>query len=105
MIDKKTIQAAVELLRNAASLRKIVLFGSYATGKADEGSDIDILVVEEEIDDVMAETVRLLRVLSPLRLPVELVVVRRHDYDYWRDTPGNLIFETARYGKVLFEAA
>ena len=105
MIDAETINDAVELLRQAANPKKIVLFGSYATGDCDEGSDVDFLVVEDEVDDVAGEMVRLLRVISPLRIPADVIVISADDYEYWSDTPGNLMFEVERDGKVLYEAA
>lgn len=49
--------------------------------------------------------VRLNRVLSPLRIPVDLLVVSEDVFQYWCDTPGNVYFEAATEGKVLYEAA
>ena len=105
MVEIGKINKAVALLCEAANPRKIILFGSYATGQADEESDIDLLVVENQVADVMSEMVRLARVLSPLRLPVDVVVVSEEHFEYWSDTPGNLMFEIASDGKVLYEAA
>ena len=50
MLDDKTIQSAVaRLVAAATSLSQVILFGSYARGTADEGSDLDLLVIEREI--------------------------------------------------------
>ena len=43
MIPQATIREAVQLLKRAANPVKIILFGSYATGKADEDSDLDFV--------------------------------------------------------------
>ncbi len=105
MVNTETISKAVELLREAAHPNKIILFRSYATGNADEGSDVDLLVIERQVSDVMEEMVRLRRILSPLRIPVDLIVVSESHYEYWCDTPGNLMFEVAEDGRILYEAA
>ena len=105
MINSENIGKAVDLLREAANPRKIILFGSYATGEADDGSDVDLLVVEDQVGDIMAEMVRLRRAISPLRIPADVIVVSEAHYKYWSDTPGNLMFEVAMDGKVLYEAA
>ena len=42
---------------------------------------------------------------SPSMLPVDLLVVSRSKFDYWRDTPGTVYFEANLEGKVLYEAA
>jgi hypothetical protein len=34
-----------------------------------------------------------------------LLVVSAEKFNYWRDTPGNVYFEAATEGKVLYEAA
>ena len=105
MIDAMTIAQATELLRQAADPEKIILFGLYAQNRADSGSDLDLLVVEPVVTDAAAEMVRLMRVLSPLRIPADVLVVSRQDFADWSDTPGHILFEAARDGVVLYEAA
>ena len=105
MIDQITIQQAAELLRRAAEPEKIILFGSYARNGADPGSDVDLLVVESVVSDAAMEMVRLMRVLSPLRIPADVLVVSRQDFVDWSDTPGHILFEAATEGVVLYEAA
>lgn len=105
MIDKAKIAKATELLREAAKPKKIILFGSYARNEADEGSDIDFLVVEKTVKDRVAEMVRLNRVLSPLRIPVDLLVVSEEMFDYWSSTPGSVYYNALTEGKTIYEAA
>src|SRR5437867_10525860 len=68
MVDQAAISRAVELLREAAPGSTIIVFGSYARGEADEGSDLDLLVIEPELKDEerFREMVRLRDVLRPL---------------------------------------
>ena len=105
MVNPQTIRRAVELIREAAAPRRIILFGSHARGEAGDDSDVDLLVVEPAQADALGEMVRLRRILSPLRMPVDLLVVTEEYYQYWCDTPGNLMFEVALEGQVLYEAA
>ena len=94
----------VELLREAAQPKRIFLFGSHARGDANEDSDVDILVVEKDVPDRVAEMVRLCRVLSPTRVAVDLLVVSEKMFELWCDTPGNVYFEAGTMGRVLYEA-
>ena len=66
---------------------------------------MDLLVVVPHVDDRMAEMVRLSRVLSPLRLPVDLLVVSSDAFEYWCHTPGNIDSAVRVEGKVLYEQA
>ncbi|MDP2156493.1 MAG: nucleotidyltransferase domain-containing protein [Nitrospirota bacterium] len=105
MIDQTLIVKATRLLLDAAHPNKIILFGSYGRGDANAESDIDLLVVETEVKDRVAEMTRLNRVLSPLRISIDLLVVSQDTFDYWASTPGNVYFHAIHEGKVLYEAA
>ena len=47
MIDNSTISNLVNKIASNANPDKIYLFGSYATGMANEDSDIDLLVIKK----------------------------------------------------------
>ncbi|MCK4397864.1 MAG: nucleotidyltransferase domain-containing protein [Methanophagales archaeon] len=105
MIAEAAIREAVQLLKKAANPVKIILFGSYATGKADENSDLDFLVVEKELKARRMEMVRLRRILSPLRIPIDIIVVSERVFNDWADTPGTVIYEATLEGRVLYETS
>jgi len=105
VVDPESIAKAVDVLQQAANPRRIILFGSYACGRADADSDVDFLVVEERVSDIAGEMVRLRRLLSPLRMAVDVLVVSEQLFNEWRDTPGNVLHEAATTGKVVYEAA
>ena len=105
MVQPMQIQRATEMLREAARPKRIILFGSHARGQASEDSDLDLLVVEAHVSDRAAEMVRLNRVLSPLRIPVDLLVVSDAAFQYWSEVPDNVYYDAWRNGKILYEAA
>jgi uncharacterized protein len=103
--DTETIKRLTALLIEAARPKRIILFGSQVRGEAGEDSDLDIMVVEEGVPDRASEMVRLNRLLRSLDIPVDLLVVSAEKFNYWCDTPGNVYFEAATEGVVLYEAA
>jgi predicted nucleotidyltransferase len=105
MIDESTIQKATDILRQTAQPRKIILFGSYSRGEQTDESDVDLLVVEVSVPDIVAEMVRLRRALRSLRIPVDVIVIDEGSYQEWSSTPGNILFEAASEGRMLYEAA
>ena len=48
-------RAAQRLAAAASSPATIIVFGSYARGDATEASDLDLLVVEDELPDQASE--------------------------------------------------
>jgi len=103
MIDKQMIHQAASLLMRA-DVQKIILFGSYARGDANEESDVDFMVVEKHVQSKVKEIVRLRKLLRPLRLPVDVMVVSEQDVKDWGALPGTALYWAIKEGQVLYEA-
>jgi len=101
MISEQTIQQAAQLLWEAAKPAKVILFGSYARGDAQENSDLDFLVIEPELQDKFHEMVRLRQVLRPLRVPVDVLVYSQADINQQQDSCSSAVYWALREGKVL----
>ncbi|NCO90923.1 MAG: nucleotidyltransferase domain-containing protein [Armatimonadetes bacterium] len=79
-----------------------VLFGSHATGRADQWSDIDLLVVSPRYDThrTRADLNLLWRLAARTDSRVEPVPVGRHQYE---DDDSSAIIETARReGQIVY---
>lgn len=104
MIERMIITQAVELLKQAAPLATILLFGSHARGDAKADSDLDFLVIEPEVKARRKEMARLTDAVRSLRVPVDVLVVSKKTFDEWRDVPGTVISAAASEGKILYAA-
>jgi hypothetical protein len=60
-----------------------------------------LLVIEPESPARLAEAARLARVIRPLRIPADIVVVGQEMFDQWKGAPNSVYFEAAREGKVF----
>jgi len=49
--------------------------------------------------------VRLRRILRPLRIPVDIIVVSEQVFNDWAYTPGTVIYEAALEGRILYETS
>ena len=103
MISLDKIDKAVALVVKAAHPETIIMFGSYARGTANDQSDIDLCVIEAVVSDRRSEMVRLRRVLSPLRIPVDIIVHSSSAINEWAAVSGTLANTIMREGKVLYE--
>ena len=103
MITLDQIEKAIAILVQEAQPDKVILFGSYARGDAGPGSDLDLLVVEKELTHPRREMVRLRCALSPLRIPVDILVTdTKRLSSSWADFPGSYLYHALREGKVLY---
>ena len=84
-------------MRNAAWRR---LFFSALTPVARFASDIDLFVVENIVHDRRKETIGLRRILSPLGIPDDSIVHRKHVFDEWCNAPGTLMCEVIEEGEI-----
>lgn len=106
MVDEAAIQeAAAMLLAAAPPGSKVILFGSYARGEADDRSDLDFLVVEPGAVPEFDEMVRLGNVLAPLGLAVDILVASEATFQYWIDTPNTVYCRAAKEGRVYEKVA
>ena len=79
----------------------MILFGSHARGDADEHSDFDFLVVERELDDRVAEAVRLRRALRGLGAPVDVIVMDEALVERRSKVRGTMVDRALREGRVV----
>ncbi len=103
MITEQTIQQAAQILGEAAGHAKVILFGSYARGEAQENSDLDFLVIEPELKDKFQEMVRLRQVLRPLRIPVDVLVCSQSEIEQQQYSCSSAVYWALREGKVLYD--
>ena len=104
MIAADLIDEAARRIARAAPGARVILFGSQARGEAGPDSDVDLLVVEPRVDDRLGEIVRLQRVLAPLRLPADVVVVSEAHVREWGDVQNTMLHDALREGRVLAQA-
>jgi len=61
--NEDKVVKAVDMLRAAAPGATIIVFGSYARGETGPNSDVDFLVVEQQLKSRYEEMIRLREVL------------------------------------------
>ncbi len=83
--------------------RRIVLFGSRATGRADEESDVDLLVEMETGLRPAERTVQVSSVFGLRRWPLDVVVVTPEEAARLRRVPTSFLAQIEAEGRVLYE--
>lgn len=107
MIDMKTIKAASDRLAAAASSpTRVILFGSYGRGTADEDSDLDLMVIELELVNKADEYRRLRKAIGGIGIGigVDLLIYPKAEFERRSQVPGTVLFEARVEGQVLHDA-
>jgi predicted nucleotidyltransferase len=103
VIDKMARRIAREV-----EPQRILLFGSWARGAANEHSDVDFLIVEREPFGAhrsrRQEAARIWRCLSDFRIPTDILVYSADEVAQWQDSSYHVIAKAMKEGRVLYEA-
>ncbi len=84
---------------------KIILFGSWSRGDADEQSDIDLLVISDR-EELLPRYKRGLDVrisLSRFNTPKDILFYTHEDIARWQDVPNTFVHTVLNEGWVLYE--
>jgi predicted nucleotidyltransferase len=97
------LREAVAQIVDSVHPEMIILFGSHAYGKPDDGSDLDLLVVMDTDELPHRRAIPLRKLLRNLGVPKEIIVRTPEEFRRFRDVVGTVIYPAARYGRVLYE--
>ena len=101
---KQALDQAVAAIVEVAHPRLVILFGSWAEGKAREGSDVDLVVVADT-DDPLRLGVAVNKRLFPMfgAREYDLLVYSWEEWREAREIIGFLPYEADRHGVRLYE--
>lgn len=103
-VTEQDLHSITDTLSCSFPLKKIILFGSQATGEADDKSDVDLLVITDfkgNRRQLMTEMNRLLD--ESARQPVDLLILTPEEYEKELQIPGTLARYAGRYGRIVYE--
>jgi len=104
MLNEETLTRIKEILLSGLPLKKIILFGSQARGTADERSDVDILVLIQNINDRYSLMNELRRELLPLNYAFDVIAITPEEFERDRYIPGTISRYASLEGEIIYEA-
>jgi len=82
---------------------KILLFGSYAYGNANEDSDIDFLVVMSQPPKLQNAYLKIAEISQRLLIPIQILFIDKERFEETKDVVGGVAYPAYHQGKVLYE--
>jgi uncharacterized protein len=104
-VDESLLGEVVRRVLTVARPERIILFGSAATGRMTEDSDLDLLIVEPDPPNTRDRSIRIRRALGDVRYPVDVIVMSSARFEATKHLIGGIAYPALKYGRVLYEAA
>jgi len=101
-VSQKLIREMVNRIVRRFDPEKVILFGSYATGKAGPDSDVDLLVVMPVIGSKRKKAVEIGVALHDMGVAKDVIVARPDEFEWRKDIIGTIEWPAAHEGKVLY---
>lgn len=106
MIDESIIKDAVSKLVREYNPIEIYLFGSFAWGKPDENSDLDLIIVLRESDEKpYKRSVRALKALRDIKVAKDVLVYTEKEFNSLSSDASSLCHKVVNEGVKVYEAA
>ncbi|MBU7005801.1 nucleotidyltransferase domain-containing protein [Phosphitispora fastidiosa] len=106
MVDNQKISIIVEKLVKAYEPKKIYLFGSFAWGKPQEDSDLDILIIVDHSEQKTYKRMKpAYQALRDMRVSKDILVYTEEEFEKLALEPSSLFYKIKLQGVKLYEAA
>ncbi len=102
MTTQECITAMTERIVREFRPEQVILFGSHARGDAGAGSDVDLLVVLAEADDVRKVTVAIRRALTDIAIAKDIIVTTPEEIRRRGHLVGTILRPALKEGKTLY---
>ncbi len=102
MLSVEEIERIKDRIVKFLSPKKIILFGSYATGTATEDSDLDLVIIADISSDPRSRNM-MVRRLFPGRNFAFDVFVFTPEEESFKDIKGTILYSALQRGKVIYE--
>jgi len=101
--SQATIQETALRIAERFAPERIVLFGSYARGDADEESDVDLMVLFPEVDNPRERAAEIYTSLAGCGFAKDILVSTVSRFERYRNVPNTVYWPASREGRVLYE--
>ena len=102
MISREKITGIAKKIAENFNPEKIILFGSYAWGKPDKDSDLDLFVIMESTERPIKRAASLRRVLKDRYVPMDILVRTPDELKHRLNIGDPFIRKILRDGQVIY---
>jgi predicted nucleotidyltransferase len=101
-VKDEVLQEIVRRILSVEAPERIILFGSAATGQMTRDSDVDLLLLVEDVSHAREQSVRWRQAIGDLGFPFDILVMRVERFEQTKDLVGGLAYPAHHHGKVIY---
>ncbi|NUM48757.1 MAG: nucleotidyltransferase domain-containing protein [Anaerolineales bacterium] len=105
MLTQHTLQQIVDRIVATSKPQRVIVFGSYGRGNANEGSDLDLMVIKTKVANKYDEMIRLHEEVGKVGVGVDILVYSEAEFNRRSQVPGTVLYWARKEGKALYKAA
>ena len=103
MMTPDMLSTMVERIVRRLDPAGILLFGSQARGDARRWSDVDLLIIMNDVQNRRKTAIEIQRLLKDLFISKDIVIVTTDEINRKRHIVGTLVHAALRDGRMLYE--
>jgi len=104
-VNEKVIEQIVRRVTSVVRAERIILFGSAASAQMSRDSDIDLLIIEQDVADPWGERLRIRQALRGIEYPFDIMLMTQQRFEETKGVIGGIAYPADKQGIVIYEAA
>jgi len=103
IINQQLIEDISQKIVDHINPEKVILFGSYASGKSTDSSDVDLIVVRNTSLPKTKRGIEIRRLFYRQLIPLDIKVYTPDEFENESKTPFSFLFSALKNSQVLYE--
>lgn len=103
MIDSAKIGDIALKIANKFNPEKIILFGSYAKGTQNKGSDIDLLIIQDTDLPSYRRGIEIRMSLIGTKMPIDILVYTRIEFEKEKQDKYSFLYSAIKTSNILYD--
>lgn len=102
-IEEHTLEEIVHRVTHTVPVTRLILFGSAATGQMSRDSDIDLLIIKDDVADWKGERIRIRQALRGLGYPFDVILMTPDRFEETKEVIGGIAYPASKYGRTIYD--
>jgi len=103
MLSNNEIQNIVNIIITGYQPEKIIIFGSYSQGTANDSSDLDLLIVKKTNENFFKRNREIRHLFNPMPVPMDLLVYNPSELSEKQSVINHIVNIAMKEGKIVYE--